>query len=503
METALIVELVRAIWREIILWRNWLFAIFVIVMFGTMVVGMNWPQTYSTSTMIFVDQSNIIQPLLAGKANFTNLTRASEMIYSRKLMLRVAKETGFVTPETSLEQQESIIGGLRSSVKLKSEQGNYFSIKYSHQNPDKAFAVINAVVDAFIKESAATRREESRAAFEFIDEQVNSYKRQLQLAEDKIKEFQSKNLDGTTGSVTQKIGNLRQGIEDQKLLIGETEIQIKAIEEQLNKEGRAIQMSNKVDAEKRRLQTLQDQLDILRLSYQETYPDIVNLKEQIEAQKLVIDAMSADGYVSSSSVNDGIEDPLFDQLRKQKSQVELNVLSQKRRLASLEKLLKEEYARAERIASKQAELQELNRDYSVIKENYDQMLDRKEKARLSMTLDVQGQGINYKIHEPAVYPLTPIGLQFHHFAMIAPLAGLGVAIGLICVYVLLDARVRSPMMLMSKLPEEVDLLAVIPHLNSPLSGRLLRGDIILLGLFFVLVMGAYVSVVYGRLTGAI
>lgn len=503
METALIVELLRAIWREIVLWRNWLFAIFVIVMFGTMVVGMNWPQTYSTSTMIFVDRSNIIQPLLAGKANFTDLTRASEMIYSRKLMLRVAKEVGIITPETSLEAQEGIIGGLRSSVKLKSEQGNYFSIKYTNQNPDRAFSIINAVVDAFIKESAATRREESRAAFEFIDEQVNSYKRQLQIAEDKIKEFQSKNLDGTTGSVTQKISTLRQNIEDQKLLIGETEIQIKAIEEQLNKEGQAIQLSNKVDAEKRRLQNLQNQLDILRLSYQETYPDIVNLKEQIEAQKLVIDAMQADGYVSSSTVNDGIEDPLFDQLRKQKSQVELNVLSQKRRLASLEKLLKEEYARAERIASKQAELQELNRDYSVIKENYEQMLDRKEKARLSMTLDVQGQGLNYKIHEPAVYPLSPIGLQFHHFAMIAPIAGLAVAIGLICVYVVLDARVRSPMLLMSKLPEEIDLLAVIPHLNSPLSGRLLRGDVILLGLFFVLVMGAYVSVVYGRMTGAI
>lgn len=503
MDTALIFELLRAIWREIILWRNWLFAIFVIVMFGTLVVGMNWPQTYSTSTMIFVDRSNIIQPLLAGQANFTGLTRASEMIYSRKLMLRVARDAGLLDEDSSIEKQENVVGWLRNAVKLKQEQGNYFSIKFSNPSPDRAFTVINAVVDAFIKESAATRREESRAAYEFIDEQVNSYKRQLQIAEDNIKDFQSKNLDGTTGSVTAKISSLRQQIEDQKLLIGETEIQIQAIEEQLNKEAKAIQLQNRIDGEKLRMQNLQNQLDILRLSYQETYPDIVALKEQIEAQKLVIDAMQADGYINNSSSNDGIEDPLFDQLRKQKSQVELNVLSQKRRLGSLEKLLKEEYERAERIASKQAELQELNRDYSVIKDNYEQMLDRKEKARLSMTLDVQGQGINYKIHEPAVYPLKSVGLQFFHFALIAPLAGLAVAIGLICVYVVLDARVRSPIILMSKLPEEIELLASIPHLNSPLAGRLMRSDIIVLGLFFLLVMGAYGSLVYAKLTGVI
>lgn len=500
MDTAVILELLRAVWRELIHWRNWVLAIFVSVMFGTLVVGMNWPETYKVNTMIYVDRSNIIQPLLQGQAVLTSLNQATEMIYSRKLLLRVAEDAGVITADAPIELQEKIVGLLRNGIQLRAEKGNYFSILYSNRDPDRAFAIINAVVDAFIEESAESRKEESRSAYEFIDQQVNAYKRQLQDAEDKIKDFQSKNLDGSTSSVAQKIDAYRQQIENQKLLIGETEIQAQAIDEQLNKESKNIQLANKIDAEKQRLQTLQSQLDTLRLSYQETYPDIVNLKEQIDAQKLVIDAMQADGYVASSN-SDTIEDPLFDQLRKQKSQIELNVLSQKRRLASLEKLLQEEYDRAERIASKQAELQELNRDYAVIKDNYDQMLDRKEKARLSMTLDVQGQGINYKIYEPALYPLAPSGLQFFHFAIIAPLAGIVVAVGLIFVYVLLDARVRSPLMLMAKLPESIDLLAIIPHLNSPLSGRLLRGDIIMLGMFFLLAIAAYSGLIYARLEG--
>lgn len=503
MDTALIIQLLNAVWREIIHWRNWVLSVFVVVMFGVVFVGMNWPENYQTSTKIYVDRTNIIQPLLQGQAVLTNLSRATEMIYSRKLMLKIAEEAGLIKRNADPERQEGVIGMLRNSVILRGEKGNYFSILYSNQDPDRAFNVINAVVDAFIEESTATRREESRAAYEFIDEQVKSYKRQLQVAEDNIKEFQSRNLDGTTGAVAAKIDRLRQDIENQKLLISETEIQAQELDKQLNKERINIELTTRIDAEKQRLQTLQAQLDLLRLSYQETYPDIVNLKEQIEAQRLVIEAMRTDGFVASSMVGDGIEDPLFDQLRKQKSQMELNLRSQKRRLASVERLLEQEYERAERIASKQAELQELNRDYAVIKDNYEQMLDRKEKARLSMTLDVEGQGINYKIHEPAVYPLNPVGLQFYHFAAVAPLAGLVIAIGLIIVYVLLDARVRSPLMLVSKLPEEVDLLAVIPHMNSPLSRRLLRGDIILLAIFFALAMSAYLSLVYARIRGLI
>ena len=52
------------------------------------------------------------------------------------------------------------------------------------------------------------------------------------------------------------------------------------------------------------------------------------------------------------------------------------------------------------------------------KSKYDEMLNQKEKARLSMTISLEGQGVTYKIKEPPQYPLVPVGLQFKHFIMI-------------------------------------------------------------------------------------
>ena len=503
METALIVELLRAVWRELIYWRTWVFGAFMVVTFVALGVGVKWPEYYQTSALIYADNSNIIKPLLQGRAEVTDIDRskqAGELIYTRKILLQVANATGLITPTTQVDRQEAIIGSLRRKIEILNEGKSYFRISYSDESQDQSFNVLNSVVDAFIKDSSASRRDESRAAFEFIDQQVITYKRQLLIAEENLKQFQSKNFDGTTASVSARINQLRLQIEDQKLVISETEAKKKNIEDQLKVESKNVQTASKLDAQKKRLDALWGQLDILRLSYQETYPDIVTLKEKIESQELVIQALEGGDYIAS---NENVENPLYEQLRDRSAQAETDLLSQQRRLKSMNRMLEEEYLRAERVASKQAELAELNRDYSVTKGIYEEMLGRKEKARLSMTLDVEGQGVSFKIQEPPVYPLHPSGIQFVHFAVASPIVGLLAALGLVVVYVLLDARVRSPILLTNSLPSEVELLAVIPHVNTPLGERLLRSDMLLLGFVFIVFSGFYATLVYSRFNGFI
>lgn len=505
METAVLVELIKSAWREIIIWRSWLFVLFLIVCFALLGVGITWNERYETSAMLYADTTNIIEPLLRGKAELTDIDRskeARELLYTRKIMMKVATDVGLTDGSSTLEKEEAVLGFLRSNISIKTEGKDYFRIVYSDENQDSSFRILNAVVDAFIKDSSASRREESRSAFEFIDQQVVTYKRQLLIVERKLKEFRSTNLDGNADSVNMRLAKLREGIEERKLVIEETESKLQSIGMQLDKEGKFIEVSTRVDAQKARLETLRAQLDILRLSYQETYPDIVNLKEQIDAQTLVIEAMQGEGYVSSSS-SEGLENPLFEQLRSSKAEEETELISHRRRLGAMERMLEDEYRRAERIAANEAELSELNRDYSVTKDIYEDMLSSKEKARLSMTLDVEGQGVSFKIQEPAVFPLTPSGLRFLHFAIIAPFAGLIISLGMIVLYVLLDARARSPIMLMASLPDNIDLLANIPHVNTPLSERLLRSDMIMLGLILLASLVLYGALVYSRLRGLI
>jgi hypothetical protein len=94
------------------------------------------------------------------------------------------------------------------------------------------------------------------------------------------------------------------------------------------------------------------------------------------------------------------------------------------------------------------------------------MLERKEKARLSMALDVQGQGLNYKIQEPPVYPTVPVGIRFVHFFVAAPILGVLAPIGLIVAFIILDPRIRFVERVEAALPKSVPVLAIIPHITT-------------------------------------
>ncbi|MEL0661038.1 chain length-determining protein, partial [Psychromonas arctica] len=65
-----------------------------------------------------------------------------------------------------------------------------------------------------------------------------------------------------------------------------------------------------------------------------------------------------------------------------------------------------------------------------------------ENARISMELDIQGQGVNYKLHEPATYPNKPIGARFIHFFAPGPLVALLIEIAIFVAKILVDSNIR-------------------------------------------------------------
>src|SRR5690606_28300993 len=115
-----------------------------------------------------------------------------------------------------------------------------------------------------------------------------------------------------------------------------------------------------IDELRQRRQTLQSQLEQLLLTYQENYPDVISLRGQIQELDTAIENMQASGEVYGSSAK--IENPLYEELRKQLQAADVDLRGQKRRMHSLVHLQEQEYERAKRVATNQAELSELTRD---------------------------------------------------------------------------------------------------------------------------------------------
>ncbi len=468
MDLIYIAEILRAVSVELRRYRRLFLVAVAVVAFAVLIFGAVSPKYYKTSVMLHADVTNIIAPLLAGRAEVTSIDRseqARESIYTRRIITQVAQNAGLLSGDEPLEKVESVVAGLRNNIEVKAEGPNYFRMIYSNVDQETSFRVLNEVVDTFIRDAAERRRAESRSAYEFINEQVESYKRQLKMAEESLKEFKSTNIDGSEASVRQRIDTFRVKVEELAIQIDEAEERKRAVELQLREERRYLEGQGKVDEYHTRLAALQKQLDTLLLNYQETYPDVVAVREQIVELKKQAERDGADRPAYSS--NTEVKNPLYEELRKRHAEAETDLRSLIMRKAATERLLEEERARAVRVAATQADLSELVRDYDVTREIYEEMLERKEKARLSMTLDIEGQGVSYRIQEPAVYPLKPAGLQLVHYAIIGPILGLLFPIGLVVAYVLFDPRIRIPSALLTSMPEEVELLAIVPAQDVP------------------------------------
>ncbi len=503
MDKAYIKDLIYALKAELIRFRVWCVVFFILISFVVLGLGMVWPKKYTASALLVAQMTSIAEPLMKNTAptasvDYTELAR--DVIYTRNLLETVARETGLVTEDARPDEVDRAVRMLRGGLTLRAEKKNNFRIHFISDDPDTTFEVVASVISTFIDDSARKRREQSLNAYNFIDTQLVAYHRQLKMAEEKLKEFRGQNLDGTEATVTARIVQLRSDIESLKITIDETETRINAIQQQLNNEGQYLQVKSQVDDMRQRRLALITQLEQLLLVYQENYPDVVSLRTQIAELDHSIDQINTTGEVFGSSSR--VENPLYDQLRKQLQTADVDLRGQKRRMQSLVHLLEQEHERAQRVAANQAELSELTRDYNVIQENYDEMLKRKETARVNMSLDREGQGISYRIQEPASFPLHPTGLRFIHFALIGPFLGLMFPLGLLVLYVMLDPHLRSARILQQRLPADVELLGIIPHYNSPLGERLLKKDVILLLTLSVLAMCAYTAcVIYWRSLG--
>jgi len=494
----------KVIIKEAYLHRVKVAAGFAVVSLLMLVVGYFYPKSYTTSITLFADKSNIISSLLRGQAATTRVSDQSrvvrETIMSPRLLRKVAQKADTYRGDESPAQLELLVNGLRSGITVTRLGPSYIQVAYSSSNANETYQTVNAVVEEFIRDSSDSQKSESRSAFEFIDSQVNNYREQLQSAEENLKTFKAGSEDGSEQSVERRIAQLRANIENMNLDIEGINTRVGSLQAELKREGKYANKRYKADVYRENMLRAQQHMDGLLLNYTKDHPDVVTLRYQMEDIKAQIREAESESTVDTDSSADTSINPIYENLRSQLADANVELKSKTRRRTSTIKLMEEERARLTRVAADQAELSELTRDYTVTKDIYEDMLDRKEKARLSMTLDIEGKGVNFKIQEPAIYPLTPSGLRFIYFFFAGPFIGLLIPFGLVIVYVIVDPRIRFAGDVHADL--DVPLLGVVPHINTPLGTRILRSDVVVISFILLLVVALYGAMATVKMSGA-
>src|SRR5262249_39378088 len=74
----------------------------------------------------------------------------------------------------------------------------------------------------------------------------------------------------------------------------------------------------------------------------------------------------------------------------------------------------------------EAQFASLNRDYGVLRKSYDELLSRRESAKLSSSVDSDSQKVQFRIIDPPETPIIPVAPNRPLFISIVLVAGIGV-----------------------------------------------------------------------------
>jgi len=170
-----------------------------------------------------------------------------------------------------------------------------------------------------------------------------------------------------------------------------------------------------VDSQVALLQSLERDLMRLSVEYKDPYPDVILLKHPIDKLR----AELADKYEvpkevpKKEEVADSQTIPIFDPyikgLVRDQDDLKFQIAALHDRQQSILATMDKIQGRVDRTAAREQELLSLDRDYSNMQGNYQDLLGKRLNARISENLEKRQKGERFRILDPANLPTTPEG----------------------------------------------------------------------------------------------
>jgi len=437
----------RGMWH-----RRWLglAAAWLAAIIGVVVVY-RIPDKYEASARVYVDTATLLQPLLAGLSIQPNVDQQVALM-SRTLISRPNVEKLVRMADLDLDAKtgaahDELVDNVMRSIQLGGNTStNLYVLAYRSTDPTVALKVVRSLLAIFVESSLGEKRQDSRTAVKFLDDQIKRYEDQLQAAENRLKLFKIKNM-GITGGTDYfgRIAQLRAQIEDAKLELNAAEQSRDSYRKELSgetptflSESTDTQTSERVPELDARIAAITAQRDELLRRYTDEHPDVLaagRLIEQLtEQRKQVLDARhkANDAAGRPVAVKGTERNPLFQQLRISLAEAEASVASLRAKLAGYESQLRQLTAQAQLVPQIEAEYTQLNRDYEIQKRTYESLVTRREQGTMGMDVQDAG-GAQFRVIDPPralPQPVAPNRLALLGLVLLGSLAA-GMAVSLL------------------------------------------------------------------------
>ncbi|MFT4100288.1 MAG: Wzz/FepE/Etk N-terminal domain-containing protein [Burkholderiaceae bacterium] len=410
------------------------------------------PDRYEASARVYVDTQSILKPLMTGLAVQPNLDQQVQMmaktLLNRPNIEKVIRMSDLDLRSSTPSQLSQQVDGMTKSLKLKGGQGNLYTIEYQDGSPAAARKVVQSLLDIFVESNLGDKRRDAEQARKFIEDQITVYEKRLVDAETALKEFKLRNLaimPNLAQDYVSRSNEAQREVSNARLELRQAEFSRDAVRSQLSGEKPMISSSDpsapmqqrRATLLETRVAALRERLDDMLLRFTDSHPDVINtrrllaeLEQQMEAERRAAQAAPSAGD-APIPISSAIPNKVYQDLRMALTDADAKVAAQRARVADAERRYVEIQEMAKLIPRVEAEYAQLNRDYDVNKNNYEQLVSRRESAQMSGSMDSSAGVGEFRVVDPPratttpVWPDRPMLLVGVLLASIA--AGIGVA----------------------------------------------------------------------------
>ncbi len=416
-------QAIHAVWR-----RRWL-ALAVawgLCLVGWTVVAM-MPNTYESQAKVSVQT----QALLSDRIGVTSderqrgVDRVRQTLTSTTNLEKVVRRTDLNKQVASDRDLAGQVAALRKNIEVTALPDNILEIKAKAswpalsnvENARLSTAVVQNLIDLFVEDNLAGGRGETQAAIRFFDTKISSLERQLNDAEQRRVAFETKfmGLLPGEGSISQRMTAARMELSSIDSQLASAQGSLAAARGQLAGTPATVQTPNfaggmsspTADPVASQMAALEGQLSsAYAKGWTDAHPDVVSTKSQIARTRAQNKGRAAPRAASGGGMI-STPNPMYVTMGSMVAEKEALVGAASARKAQLQGDLNQMAARQVSEPGVAAEQARVNRDYEVLKRQYDKLLEDREAVRLRSDVASQTDAVQFKVIEPPTKPTIP------------------------------------------------------------------------------------------------
>ena len=329
---------------------------------------------------------------------------------------------------------------LRKNIEIKSEKDNLFEITASSsssnfsdaQNAILAREIVQKLIDIFVEENLSGDRAETTQTIKFLDAQLAKREKELQEAEQKRVLFETENLGLLPG-----IGSISQRMEASRAELSQIESQLSQATSSLAALNGQLAGTPPTIATpgfggtaggggaKAQLAQAQARLASARArGWTDSHPDIASMKKEIAALRVQAAREPAGGSSTFRTPN-----PAYSSLQSMRAERQATVAALQARRNALQADRSELAAKQTEEPGVAAEMARINRDYEVLKDQYDKLLADREQIELRGQVETETDSVKFRVIDPPSSPRSPAAPNRPLLLAMVLFAGIGGGIG--------------------------------------------------------------------------